>query len=141
MNPKGNVHHGDVNQTRYSLSCVRRGPATQQWNRDRGVSQFYSKHSVWPLLRTVLQQVHDELVGGQHDGRVGDLPHELGEEASVEGEVALLAEHQARRLHEGLVLGALLPQPRPDHLCRNRSTGCAALLQSGLQAEQLHAGP
>lgn len=69
-------------------------------------------------LSTLSQQVHDELVGGQDNGSVGDLPDELSKQSSVEGEVAFLPEHQARGLHERPVLAAFLAEPRPDDLCR-----------------------
>lgn len=51
-------------------------------------------------LSTLSQQVHDELIGGQNNGSIGDLPDELSKKSSVEGEVAFLPEHQARCLYE-----------------------------------------
>ena len=63
-------------------------------------------------------RVDHGLVGGHHDGRVGDLPHEVGAEAAVEADQPLLAAHRGQRAPEGGVLGARLPQPRPRHLVR-----------------------
>jgi len=64
------------------------------------------------------EQVHDGLVGRHHDGRVGDLAHELGGEAAVEAADALLVPHHGQRLPEAAVLGALLAQPCASHLVR-----------------------
>ena len=104
------------------LSCFRLQHSKHQRKKNLlyRVFQFYSPTAQFSglLLRTVVQQVHNELIGGQHDGRVRDLPDELREEPSVKGEVALFPEDQPCGLHEGLVLGALLPQPRPYDFCR-----------------------
>lgn len=51
-------------------------------------------------LSALSQQVHDELVGGQDNGSIGDLPDELSKKSSVEGEIAFLPEYQACCLHE-----------------------------------------
>lgn len=94
-------------------------------NNGGGISRAFPSGSrrtrpLGPLLGSVLSQVHNQLIGGQHNGHVRDLPDELGKEPPVEGEVALLLELQARRSQEGLVLGALLPQPAALYSLKNR---------------------
>ena len=69
-------------------------------------------------LSVLAEGVDRQLVGRHHDGRVGDLAHELRAEAAVEAAPALLPVHHHQRLPEGAVLGAGLPQPRPRHLCK-----------------------
>ena len=54
-------------------------------------------------------QVDNEFVGGHHDGSVGDLPQELGQEAAVEGIETLLDSNQPHRLSEGAIAASLFP--------------------------------
>ena len=61
-------------------------------------------------------QVDHGLVGGHHDGRVGDLPAELGDHAAVEAAPPLLAVHQEDRLPELVVARVALAEARPGHL-------------------------
>ena len=46
------------------------------------------------LAELLFEQVDGELVGGHHDGRVGDLPDELGAEPSVQAEPSFLLVHK-----------------------------------------------
>lgn len=116
MSPKGNIH-------RWSQTCsVSTSTATcNSLLKDYLFSEEIGLQSVTGtlalLLCVVFQEVHNQLVGGQDNGCVWDLPDELGKESSVEGQVPLLPCHQPCCLQESFVLGALLPQPRPDHLC------------------------
>ena len=64
------------------------------------------------------ESVDDELVGDHHDGRVGDLPAELGDHAAVEAAPPLLAVHQEDRLPELVVARVALAEARPGHLCK-----------------------
>lgn len=82
-------------------------------------------------LSTLAQQVHDQLVGGQHDGRVGDLSDELRDQSSVKSSVALLHCHQPRRLEEVPVFAALFSESGPDHLVRVGYAGGAAFGEGG----------
>ena len=72
------------------------------------------------LAKVLLQQVDRQLVGGHHDGGVGDLSDELRGEALVEAPAALLAVDEAKGLPEGAVLQAGLPHPSPRHLWGSR---------------------
>ena len=58
-----------------------------------------------PLAELLFEQVDGELVGGHHDGRVGDLADQLGAQPPVQPHPPLLPLHQSERLPEGLVLG------------------------------------
>lgn len=58
--------------------------------------------------RLAVKQVDDQFVGGHHDGRVGDLAHQVGGEAAVQRAVALLPRHREQRVEEGAVAAALL---------------------------------
>lgn len=128
MNPKGNVQQV-TRATSFmafpvSVSSILNinGKEILYW-----VFQFYSSRSQFSglrLLRTVFQQVHNQLVGGQHDGCVRYLPDELGKESSVKGKVAFLPEDQPSGLDKRLVLGAFLPEPRPYDFCREKHILC-----------------
>ena len=48
----------------------------------------------------LLEQVDGELVGGHHDGRVGDLADELGAEATIQANPAFLLVDEPQRLPE-----------------------------------------
>ena len=65
-----------------------------------------------------VDEVHDQLVGGHHDGRVGDLPDQVGGQPPVQPGPALLPVHQLQALPEGAVLGPWLSQSRTHYLCK-----------------------
>ena len=65
-----------------------------------------------------VDQVHDQLVGGHHDGRVGDLPDQVGGQPPVQPGPALLPVHQLQALPEGAVLVPWLSQSSTDYLCK-----------------------
>ena len=69
-----------------------------------------------PLAELLFEHVDGELVGGHHDGRVGDLADELGAEAPVQANPAFLLVDEPQRLPERPVLPARLPHPRTRHL-------------------------
>lgn len=60
----------------------------------------------------------NELIGGEHYGRVGDLPNKLRNESSIKRCVALLNRYQARCLEEVLVFAALFSESCPYDLWR-----------------------
>lgn len=68
-------------------------------------------------LKLVAQKVNDELVGGHHDGCVGDLTHQVGGEPTVQCFKPLLPGHRAYCIQERAVPGAFFPQPRSHNLC------------------------
>ena len=51
-------------------------------------------------LSVLAEGIDRQLVGRHHDGRVGDLPHQLGPEAPVEPQPALLLVDQPEGLPE-----------------------------------------
>ena len=66
-----------------------------------------------------------QLVGGHHDGRVGDLAHELRCEAAVEAPPSLFLVDDPQGLPEGRVLVTLFAHARTGHLVwigNNRGT-------------------
>lgn len=70
----------------------------------------------WALFRALSQQVDDELIGGEHYSRVGNLPDKLWNESSVKSSVALLHCHQTGRLEKVFVFAALFSQSCPNDL-------------------------
>lgn len=60
----------------------------------------------WTVLS--VEQVDHQLIGAHHDGGVGDLPDQVGEEAPVKRPVALLPGDCGQSLEEGAILGAFL---------------------------------
>lgn len=81
--------------------------------------------SYWALFGRLPKQVDNELIGGEHNSRVGNLPDELWNESSIKSGVALLHCHQAGRLEKVFVFAALFSQPRPNDLWEEtRDTEC-----------------
>lgn len=75
---------------------------------------------IMELIKTVSvlgQQVHYCLVGAHHDGRVGDLTHQLSGQPTINATNTFLVSHCAQRLPEPTVLGAFLAEPRTGNLC------------------------
>lgn len=70
----------------------------------------------WALFGWLSQQVDNELIGGEHYSRVGNLPNELWNESSVKSSIALLHRHQAGRLEKVFIFATLFSQPRPNDL-------------------------
>ena len=68
------------------------------------------------LAELLFEHIDSELVGGHHDGRVGDLPDELGAEPSVEAKSSLLLVDESQRLPERPVLPTCLTHSRTRHL-------------------------
>lgn len=54
------------------------------------------------------EQVDHHLVGAHHDGSVGDLPDQVGGEATIQCPVALLSGDRQKCVEEGAVPAALL---------------------------------
>ena len=66
----------------------------------------------------VSERVDSQLVGGHHDGGVGDLSDQLSAQASVQPPPPLLPVHQSQSLPEWTIHAARLPQPGPRDLCK-----------------------
>ena len=65
--------------------------------------------NVAAICIVLVDEVNGELVGGHHDGCVGDLPDEVGGEAPIKSRPALLLVNQAHSLPERSILQPWLP--------------------------------
>lgn len=62
---------------------------------------------LWVFFEPLGQDINRQLVGGHHDGRVGDLTNELGSKAAIKAATAFVLVHCVKCLPKRSVDGVL----------------------------------